>query len=82
MKLHVLLTTALLGSLMACQNNNAPTPGPDVVASNMDTTVKPGDDFFLYSNGGWIKQNPIPDEETRWGIGNLVNERSIKSTHH
>ncbi len=78
MKLHVLLTAALLGSLMACQNNNTPTPGPDVVASNMDTTVKPGDDFFLYSNGGWIKQNPIPDEETRWGIGNLVNEEIYK----
>lgn len=78
MKLHVLLPAALLCSLMACQNNDTPTPAPDVVASNMDTTVKPGDDFFLYSNGGWIKQNPIPDEETRWGIGNLVNEEIYK----
>lgn len=78
MKLHVLLPAALLCSLMACKNNNTPTPAPDVVASNMDTTVKPGDDFFLYANGGWIKQHPIPDEETRWDIGQLVNEEIYK----
>lgn len=78
MKVHVLLTAALLGGLAACQNNNTQPPRPDVVASNMDTTVKPGDDFFLYSNGGWIKKNPIPDEESRWGIGNMVNEELYK----
>lgn len=78
MKLHVLLTAALLGSLIACKNNNTQPPQPDVVAINMDTTVKPGDDFFLYANGGWIKQHPIPDEETRWGIGNMVNEELYK----
>ncbi|MBO9566197.1 MAG: M13 family metallopeptidase [Niastella sp.] len=78
MKAHVLLTTALLGSLAACQNNNTQPPRPDVVAANMDTTVKPGDDFFLYTNGGWIKNNPIPDEESRWGIGNMVNEELYK----
>lgn len=78
MKVHVLLTAALLGSMTACQNNNTQPPRPDVVAANMDTTVKPGDDFFLYANGGWIKNNPIPDEESRWGIGNMVNEELYK----
>jgi putative endopeptidase len=78
MKIHVLLTAALLGSLAACQNNDTKPPRPDVVAANMDTTVKPGDDFFLYTNGGWIKNNPIPDEESRWGIGNMVNEELYK----
>lgn len=78
MKLQVLLPAALLCSLMACQNNDTPAPAPDVVAANMDTTVKPGDDFFLYANGGWIKQHPIPDEETRWDIGQLVNEEIYK----
>jgi putative endopeptidase len=78
MKLHVLLPAVLLCSLMACKNNDTPPPAPDVVASNMDTTVKPGDDFFLYANGGWIKQHPIPDEETRWDIGQLVNEEIYK----
>lgn len=75
---HVLLSAVLLGGLTACQNNNTQPPRPDVVAANMDTTVKPGDDFFLYANGGWIKNNPIPDEESRWGIGNMVNEELYK----
>lgn len=40
----------------------------------MDTTVRPGDDFFSYANGTWIKNNPIPPDESAWGIGNLVDE--------
>jgi putative endopeptidase len=35
--------------------------------ANMDTSIKPGDDFFGYANGTWIKNNPIPDNENRWG---------------
>jgi putative endopeptidase len=32
-----------------------------------DTSIKPGDDFFQYVNGQWIKENPIPPEYSRWG---------------
>src|SRR6478752_10028708 len=35
--------------------------------SNFDLSVKPGDDFYQYVNGTWIKQNPIPPEYSRWG---------------
>lgn len=34
---------------------------------NMDTNVRPQDDFFHYANGGWMKKNPIPASESRWG---------------
>ncbi|MBK7560553.1 MAG: M13 family metallopeptidase [Chitinophagaceae bacterium] len=50
----------------------------DVLAVNMDTTVSPGEDFFQYANGGWIKRNPIPGEQSSWGIGNLVIEENLK----
>lgn len=46
----------------------------DVVGKNIDKTVQPGDDFFKYANGRWIKQNPIPNAYSQWGIGNLVIE--------
>ena len=36
--------------------------------------VSPAEDFFQYANGGWIKRNPIPPEESMWGVGNLVQE--------
>ena len=46
----------------------------DPVFKNLDPTVKPGDDFFAYANGGWIKRNPIPAAYSSWGIGNVVSE--------
>jgi len=53
-----------------------PTPGakPDFLTANIDSTVKPADDFFLFANGGWLKRTPIPDAESGWGLGNLVEE--------
>jgi putative endopeptidase len=54
--------------------DNAPPPVKDILASHIDSTVSPADDFFEYANGGWIKRNPIPPSESTWGIGNLVQE--------
>ena len=34
----------------------------------MDRTVEPCSDFFAYSCGGWIKNNPIPPDKSSWGI--------------
>ncbi len=34
---------------------------------DMDTSVRAQDDFYRYTNGGWLKKNPIPDNESRWG---------------
>ncbi len=34
---------------------------------DMDTAVRPADDFYRYVNGGWLKKNPIPAHESRWG---------------
>src|SRR5437870_3566443 len=47
----------------------------DVVAGNLNTQVKPDQDFFEYANGGWLKRNPIPASEPAWGIGNVVREQ-------
>ncbi|TFF40330.1 M13 family metallopeptidase [Mucilaginibacter psychrotolerans] len=44
----------------------------DRVFKNIDTAAKPGDDFFLYANGRWTKENPIPGAYSSWGIGNVV----------
>jgi putative endopeptidase len=46
---------------------------PDFLAENIDSTIRPADDFFLYANGGWIKKNPIPDDQSRWSVGSLIN---------
>ncbi len=46
----------------------------DPVYQDLDPSVKPRDNFFLYANGGWIKKNPIPAAYSSWGIGNVVSE--------
>jgi putative endopeptidase len=41
---------------------------------NIDNSINPGDDFFLYANGNFIKRNPIPASESTYGIFNLIND--------
>lgn len=49
--------------------------------ANFDTTVKPGDDFYQYANGGWLKKGEIPASESRWGSFDMLNE-NIKNNLH
>lgn len=61
----------------ACNNGNMPDSNAkkeDILITSRDTTINPADDFFQYAVGGWIKNNPIPGDQTGWGIGQLVQE--------
>jgi len=60
--------------LPACKDKTKIYADNDPVIKNMDTSVKPGDDFFKYANGTWLKKNPIPGAYAAWGIGNVVQE--------
>lgn len=44
--------------------------------SYMDPSVAPGDDFFRYAVGGWLKKNPIPATESRWGSFYVLHENA------
>ncbi len=70
---RIIFVSVAIAFLASCKqkNNNL-----DFLSSNLDTTVKPADDFFAYANGGWIKNNLIPNEESSWGIANLVEEEN------
>ncbi len=77
--LPVLAFTVFSVSVISCKNKKASAPSkPDALAVNIDSTANPADDFFQYANGGWIKKNPIPAEQSSWGIGNLVIEENLK----
>lgn len=47
--------------------------------SNMDLSVKPGDDFYTYASGTWLENNPVPAKETRWGSFNLLRDFNINA---
>lgn len=74
----VLLALTTFAAIISCNNNQSSTPKPDILAANLDSSISPGTDFFEYANGGWIKKNPIPGEQSAWGIGNLVIEENLK----
>lgn len=42
--------------------------------SYLDKSIRPQDDFFQYSNGTWIKENPVPPSESRWGSFNELDK--------
>src|SRR6185369_16508965 len=46
---------------------------------NMNLLIKPGDNFVEYAGGVWLKNNPIPAKETRWGSFNILREFNDKA---
>jgi putative endopeptidase len=43
---------------------------------SMNLSVKPGDDFYEYVNGGWIKSHPVPADKYRYGETEIVEDRT------
>ncbi|MBI3714547.1 MAG: M13 family metallopeptidase [Betaproteobacteria bacterium] len=42
--------------------------------ADVDASVKPGDDFFAYANGAWLKATEIPAGQQRWGARSEITE--------
>src|SRR5438034_9264297 len=79
MKSFITIITSVVCSFAAVvaapQGQTEQNP-PPLDANNRDSSVKPGDDFFLFANGSWIKQKEIPTEYSRWGAFNELIERN------
>jgi putative endopeptidase len=45
---------------------------------NFDTTVSPCQDFYLYVNGNWMKNNPIPPAYSSWAVSDEMRDRNEK----
>jgi len=71
---------AILGILAASYSSYAQTaPKKFIDPANMDLTVKPGNNFYEYASGNWIKNNPVPAKETRWGSFNELRDFNINA---
>src|SRR5262245_33050325 len=42
----------------------------------VDPGIRPGDDFFAYANGAWLKAAVIPAGKDRWAVRDEINERT------
>ena len=51
-----------------------------IAASHVDTSVKPGDDFYHYANGTWLKSYEIPPDRASVGVFSLLDDVANKRT--
>lgn len=81
-----LIAVSAMALVASCQNSGGEANKKEATKArklldpaNMDTTVRPGDDFFMYANGAWLKNNPIPASKTRWGSFNELQENNYNA---
>ena len=78
----VLLTTLDAPSPLLAQTAPATTPGTPVMGTfgidtaQMDTSVKPGDDFYKYVNGRWLATFKIPADKASYGAFDLLSDKA------
>jgi putative endopeptidase len=83
-QLLVILASALAVSACNTQANKAGQPqGSDIGVNTawMDKSVRPGDDFFSYADGGWVRNTQIPADRSRIGafwIADLQREKNTR----
>ena len=69
----------VLFSLLSRSQNTPIQKEHGIVTSSIDTSVKPGDDFYHFANGNWIKHTDIPPDRAAmdvWAkLGDLSNQR-------
>lgn len=78
--LYVLLTGALAVTIMVSCGNQKNNQKVELAinSANLDTKTNPGDDFYQYANGGWLKSNPIPADKSRFGAFEELDELNTK----
>jgi putative endopeptidase len=90
-RIHSLLFIALVG-LCACRADSGATSKPaasagsgasgthDIDRASMDTSVQPGDDFYRYASGSWLKNTEIPADLANYGVFDILGEQSQQRT--
>jgi putative endopeptidase len=67
-------------SLAAYSQDTAASETHGIVVANMERSIKPGDDFFHYANGDWIKRTEIPADRSYIGVWDTLENLSRKRT--
>jgi putative endopeptidase len=65
----------MIGSVAA--QTAAKNPDPVLDVTSMDPSVDPCADFYAYSCGGWLKKNPVPPDQTNWGVSGKLQDENL-----
>jgi len=79
----ILFTFSALALIVGCKVTE--DKGTDPISKNsvtidldyMNNEVRAQDDFFEFSNGTWVKNNPVPPSESRWGSFNELRQSNM-----
>ncbi len=76
------LSAATFLSILAAFAQQAPAPETHgIVVANIDRSVKPGDDFYHFANGDWIKRTEIPPDRADVDVFTKLADLSNKRTN-
>ena len=73
---QVLIPIIAFALMMTACNKPKETSGIDL--KNLDTTTVAGNDFYKYACGGWMKNNPLTGEYSRFGSFDKLRENNLK----
>lgn len=82
MNKHIFTLSLLTSIVVSCGvKNSSENDGESrnllsIDPANMDTTVRPQDDFFQFANGLWLNSTEIPSSESRWGSFNELDKNN------
>lgn len=74
------LLLSLLGAsvFVACTSKKNDVELASINTDFISETVKPSEDFFQFANENWLKNNPVPPSESRWGSFNELRDENNK----
>jgi putative endopeptidase len=86
MRLSLLFAVSAAALLTACNGEKPAAPAAEapkaalgafgIDTSAMDTSVKPGDDFYKYVNGKWTSTFQMPADKARYGVFDSLRDKS------
>ena len=76
----LLAQTGLPMSLGAQEVKSTKVPGINL--ADMDQKVRPQDNFYLYSNGNWIRKNPLKPAYSRFGTFDILQDTATSQIRH
>ena len=76
----LIISAMALMALAACEQKAATETSPPLNAgidiADLDSSIRPGDDFFAYVNGKWVAETEMPADKSRYGTFDILRDES------
>src|SRR5512138_3006093 len=79
MKIALMILGLAIGAAASPDSTSVKSP-PGVDLAGIDKSVAPGDDFFNYANGAWLKATEIPPDRSAYGTSSILDELATERT--